>query len=86
MYRNSFLHGENVSKLCLPEQLNDVVFVGLHKLWYPCIEKTVWFSKLRMYCPGLENDIKERIKKDESKAKHSSDHDPNFYLLPIQNY
>lgn len=40
-----------------------------------------------MYCPGLENDIKVRIKKkDESEANHSSDHDQNFYLLPIPNY
>lgn len=28
----------------------------------------------------------EDKKKDESEANHSSDHDQNFYLLPIPNY
>lgn len=63
----------------MPEELN---FAVLLKIKHPGIEKTVWFAKQRMHCPGLENDIKEGMESYE-RCIRSKTFRPWAELCPI---
>jgi hypothetical protein len=84
LYRNSFLDGEKVLQLCLPDHFQEILFVGLHKeVGHPGIEKTVWLARQRVYWPGLEKDIKARIENCERCIRSKTPVRPRADLCPI---
>ncbi|XP_062593574.1 uncharacterized protein K02A2.6-like, partial [Saccostrea cucullata] len=84
LYRNSFLDGEKIIQLCLPDHFKDVVFIGIHKeVGHPGIEKTIWLAKQRFYYPGLEQDIKARVENCERCIRSKTPVRPRANLHPI---
>jgi hypothetical protein len=84
LYRNSFLDGKKVLQLCLPDHFQEIVFVGLHKeVRHPGIEKTVWLARKRVYWPGLEKEIKARIKNCEKCIRGKTPVRPRADLCPF---